>query len=71
MTTEREQRQIDPENPWEIVYQMMLREKREREIEEAMKKRPFEEYLPQPDTAERIRREVQSIPFAIPERKPA
>jgi hypothetical protein len=31
--------------------------------------RPFEHYQPQPDTAERVRRQVQAIPFALPEKK--
>lgn len=32
-------------------------------------RRPFEDYLDQPDTAERVRLAVQSIPFALPEKK--
>lgn len=31
--------------------------------------RPFEGYRDQPDTAERIRLQVQAIPFALPEKK--
>lgn len=31
--------------------------------------RPFEGYQDQPDTAERVRLEVQKIPFALPDRK--
>jgi hypothetical protein len=31
--------------------------------------RPFETYVDQPDTAERKRREMQSIPFALPEKR--
>jgi hypothetical protein len=31
--------------------------------------RPFETYADQPDTAERKRREMQSIPFALPEKR--
>ena len=31
--------------------------------------RPFEHYQPQPDTAERVRRQVQAIPFALPEKR--
>jgi hypothetical protein len=31
--------------------------------------RPFEGYTDQPDTAERKRREMQAIPFALPESK--
>lgn len=30
--------------------------------------RPFEAYTDQPDTAERKRREMQAIPFGLPER---
>jgi hypothetical protein len=30
--------------------------------------RPFERYQDQPDTAERVRLQVQSIPFGLPER---
>jgi hypothetical protein len=30
--------------------------------------RPFECYQDQPDTAERVRRQVQSIPFGLPEK---
>ncbi|MCC2649891.1 MAG: hypothetical protein K0R61_3 [Microvirga sp.] len=33
--------------------------------------RPFENYQDQPDTAERKRREVQAIPFALPEKRDA
>jgi hypothetical protein len=32
-------------------------------------RRPFEDYRDQPDTAERVRLQVQRIPFALPERK--
>lgn len=32
-------------------------------------RRPFEDYLDQPDTAERVRLEVQTIPWALPARK--
>ena len=32
-------------------------------------RRPFEDYAPQPDTAERKRMEMQAIPFALPERR--
>jgi hypothetical protein len=31
--------------------------------------RPFEDYTDQPDTAERVRCQVQAIPFALPEKK--
>lgn len=31
--------------------------------------RPFQAYTDQPDTAERKRREMQAIPFALPEKK--
>jgi hypothetical protein len=31
--------------------------------------RPFDGYADQPDTAERVRRQVQAIPFALPEKK--
>jgi hypothetical protein len=31
--------------------------------------RPFEGYADQPDTAERVRRQVQAIPWALPEKK--
>lgn len=31
--------------------------------------RPFEGYIDQPDTAERVRRAVQAIPFALPPKK--
>lgn len=31
--------------------------------------RPFENYDDQPDTAERVRLAVQSIPFGLPEKK--
>ena len=31
--------------------------------------RPFADYHDQPDTAERIRLSVQSIPFALPEKR--
>jgi hypothetical protein len=31
--------------------------------------RPFTSYQDQPDTAERIRLQVQSIPFALPEKR--
>lgn len=31
------------------------------------RQRPFEGYQDQPDTAERVRLEVQSIPFGLPE----
>ena len=30
--------------------------------------RPFEGYVAQPDTAGRVRADVQSIPFALPEK---
>jgi hypothetical protein len=33
--------------------------------------RPFETYQPQPDTAERKRLEIQTIPFALPEKRDA
>ena len=33
------------------------------------KKRPFEDCVDQPDTAERVRRQVQAIPFALPPKK--
>lgn len=32
-------------------------------------RRPFEDYRDQPDTAERIRLQVQAIPFALPEKR--
>jgi hypothetical protein len=32
-------------------------------------RRPFEDYIPQPDTAERVRLAVQAIPLWLPERK--
>lgn len=32
-------------------------------------RRPFEEYVDQPDTAERVRLEVQRIPFALPPKR--
>jgi hypothetical protein len=32
-------------------------------------RRPFEDYVDQPDTAERVRRQVQAIPFALPEKR--
>lgn len=38
-------------------------------LRDLMQQRPFETYLPQPDTAERQRLVVQSIPFALPEKK--
>jgi hypothetical protein len=31
--------------------------------------RPFQTYVDQPDTAERVRRQMQAIPFALPEKK--
>ena len=34
-----------------------------------LRQRPFENYQPQPDTAERARRQVQAIPFALPEKR--
>ncbi len=34
-------------------------------------RRPFEDYQDQPDTAERMRLAVQSIPFALPEKRNA
>jgi hypothetical protein len=37
-------------------------------LRDMMKHRPFETYQPQPDTAERVRLEVQSIPLALPEK---
>ena len=39
--------------------------------EEYRARRPFEDYRDQPDTAERMRLAVQSIPFAIPEKRDA
>ncbi len=39
-------------------------------VREALKeRRPFEDYQDQPDTAERMRLAVQSIPFALPEKR--
>lgn len=31
--------------------------------------RPFQNYVAQPDTAERVRLAVQSIPFALPKKR--
>jgi hypothetical protein len=36
-------------------------------LERMAQQRPFEHYQPQPDTAERIRLQIQTIPFALPE----
>ena len=38
-------------------------------LRDLSQKRPFEDYVDQPDTAERVRRQVQAIPFAMPEKK--
>ncbi len=38
-------------------------------LRDLMQQRPFETYQPQPDTAERQRLAVQSIPFALPEKR--
>jgi hypothetical protein len=38
-------------------------------LRDLAQKRPFEDYQPQPDTAERVRRQVQAIPFALPEKR--
>jgi hypothetical protein len=32
-------------------------------------RRPFEDYVDQPSTADRVRRDVLSIPFALPPKK--
>lgn len=32
-------------------------------------RRPFEDYIDQPDTADRTRLAVQSLPLALPEKK--
>ena len=32
-------------------------------------RRPFEDYQDQPDTAERVRLQVQSIPWALPPKR--
>ncbi len=38
-------------------------------LRDLMRQRPFETYQPQPDTAERKRLEIQTIPFALPEKR--
>jgi hypothetical protein len=38
-------------------------------LRDLMKRRPFEGYVDQPDTAERTRLAVQSIPLALPEKR--
>lgn len=38
-------------------------------LRDLAQRRPFEDYLPQPDTADRTRRAVQAIPFALPRKK--
>jgi len=38
-------------------------------LRDLMRQRPFENYVDQPDTAERTRLAVQAIPFALPEKK--
>lgn len=38
-------------------------------LRDLQSRRPFEDYLAQPDTAERTRLAVQSLPFALPAKR--